>query len=1220
MRTFLAVLFTAFACAPAVFGQSPGQGPNVTEAARQPLAPMTGAWANPLSGKPIRALVVAPRFAAYDMAGLAKHVECELELVLLPGPGQFEPIAPEPKKVSNHDRLMKRLDDDLDAIVLAGIDTTVLPDDVLAAIVAKVRAGCGLYVSSYSGQVAPPLVELIATATKAEDAGFVVEGSGAGTTTEWEAGTDFLGLWVIDSGRIAAFDFTGTRPRTHALLPSLTKPLELVPEDEATYWSLLVRALRWVARREPELQITRIDRVAPSLPSESEIPPDLPQAFVEQSLQTAGLQIGETYRIVLSKKAERDYGVVARLRTPGRSVPVVMNFGRGVRKGDISYSIQFQVAPGTHILDLWILDKDQIVDWFTQSISAPGWPAITSVTFSKRFLAPNDAVDIELELPAQLEVSLPAQVSAPIPGTMYARAIDAFGRVVSESYVGIAPTARTAKLRLDFVDLLANSVKVEVFALMGPEHQPTALELIYGAYAFTHLPVYHAMQSPAFTVALWTDGAVEFGTQHGYRALQRIGFTAAASAPGNVPGFGISNGGLDPLPVIALGQPGAQSQVACIADNQRQSMELGGMRANVDLQWHSGLQRVFVTSGTDLEALATAPEGSSPCAALFGYHLQSLYPDVAALNAAWEQSFESWDAVIAPDIASQASAGAFAPMLDIATFHENAARPLIDGAFTRIRGIVPEARVGLAIRESDDPALSMWPAMTGMGDGTALPFSRGAVTEAEQFHKPGAIRYAVLSGDTATDAAWAKWAMWYALANCHQGIWIDLDATTPNGEETRTLLTTDLEPTSLATDLASDARAIQRGYDALFSDAEPAVALIGVYRNAASDRIGAVANEELYVATQSRDAAIQLCRSLGYSVRIVSGDTTPNFDGLKVLILPGVALLSDDEVAAIAAFHDTGGMLIADRLPGIYTEHGTRRSALALAERFGVTWPHDRGFAEQAVGGLANATATARPMVDTAVHAGEGPAGNTYRADTHTLLFNYNLAGSPWVTAMSKDDPSLVWRDELCEALVALGATPNVMIDRTNSRSKETELFAHTVSGSVLTTLLRAPGDNSDEERLEIALPADHFHYSLSDGIELARKKPLTLKLAPGKQVCVSSLPYRVKGIVLNAPAEVIFGQRLFFDARIDAEGAVTARHPLHVTFSTIEGQELTYYAKTVRTENGELREYIPLARNEREGNYTLTVRDALTGLQASTPVKVLTGESVGRAKKNFNN
>ena len=70
--------------------------------------------------------------------------------------------------------------------------------------------------------------------------------------------------------------------------------------------------------------------------------------------------------------------------------------------------------------------------------------------------------------------------------------------------------------------------------------------------------------------------------------------------------------------------------------------------------------------------------------------------------------------------------------------------------------------------------------------------------------------------------------------------------------------------------------------------------------------------------------------------------------GLKLLILPNLAGLSDEQVSAIRRFVEQGGNLLATGLSSLCNEWGDVREDFALADLFGVRLPTDHPFRDEA--------------------------------------------------------------------------------------------------------------------------------------------------------------------------------------------------------------------------------------------------------------------------------
>ena len=67
---------------------------------------------------------------------------------------------------------------------------------------------------------------------------------------------------------------------------------------------------------------------------------------------------------------------------------------------------------------------------------------------------------------------------------------------------------------------------------------------------------------------------------------------------------------------------------------------------------------------------------------------------------------------------------------------------------------------------------------------------------------------------------------------------------------------------------------------------------------------------------------------------------------LSLLILPNLALMTDDQVASIKRFVDRGGSLIATNESSLYNASGDKRSDYALADLFGAHWTEAAATAE----------------------------------------------------------------------------------------------------------------------------------------------------------------------------------------------------------------------------------------------------------------------------------
>ena len=66
--------------------------------------------------------------------------------------------------------------------------------------------------------------------------------------------------------------------------------------------------------------------------------------------------------------------------------------------------------------------------------------------------------------------------------------------------------------------------------------------------------------------------------------------------------------------------------------------------------------------------------------------------------------------------------------------------------------------------------------------------------------------------------------------------------------------------------------------------------------------------------------------------------TLDKFDGIKALLMPNVAYLSDNDIAVIKEYVNNGGGLVASSATSLYDESGKKRDDFGLSDLFGVTY------------------------------------------------------------------------------------------------------------------------------------------------------------------------------------------------------------------------------------------------------------------------------------------
>jgi hypothetical protein len=148
-----------------------------------------------------------------------------------------------------------------------------------------------------------------------------------------------------------------------------------------------------------------------------------------------------------------------------------------------------------------------------------------------------------------------------------------------------------------------------------------------------------------------------------------------------------------------------------------------------------------------------------------------------------------------------------------------------------------------------------------------------------------------------------------------------------------------------------------------------------------------------------------------------------------------------------------------------------------------------------------------------------------------------------------------------------------------------------------------------DASRQETRLPfkADDIVYNALTGELVRRPHRYRFKVAAGDVALASRLPYKVKELRVEVPDVAYTGQHLPVRIMVQVEEGKPGKHLFIVDLLPWNKPALPWYRNTITAEMGYAELNLPLAMNEGLGRYTLRVRDALTGIEVSSPLKIAT-------------
>lgn len=130
--------------------------------------------------------------------------------------------------------------------------------------------------------------------------------------------------------------------------------------------------------------------------------------------------------------------------------------------------------------------------------------------------------------------------------------------------------------------------------------------------------------------------------------------------------------------------------------------------------------------------------------------------------------------------------------------------------------------------------------------------------------------------------------------------------------------------------------------------------------------------------------------------------------------------------------------------------------------------------------------------------------------------------------------------------------------------------------------------------------------YDVRAGRYLGHVAEARAVVAPGETALYACLPYRVKSLDVSLPADVAAGDSLKVKAAVRGEASVSGDHVFHLELVGPDGKLIDHYARNLLAPRGQLEVSIPLAHNDPAGQWTIRVRDVLSGVasQASAQVR----------------
>jgi len=647
---------------------------------------------------------------------------------------------------------------------------------------------------------------------------------------------------------------------------------------------------------------------------------------------------------------------------------------------------------------------------------------------------------------------------------------------------------------------------------------------------------------------------------------------------------------------------------------------------------------------------------SPTCVADFREWIRRQYTSLEALNAEYGTSFATWDDVVPIDLETCRKTGEIPRWMDHRAHMENVWARHMTEAGERIRRVIPFATTG-TMGSNDRGHSPKQPALGGVN-----------YWEFVRHTNPNLNYYYPVQLDAARDFAgrdaligvglWGGYhQLWRAgIDPLHHRWWIWNGLL--RGANAITVYTglggqSPLSCNTVAPDFSffwwmdttlAEIKRVQQGPGALLLACERPHDGIAVLYSAPSMNLTTFFPD--FPTYWDALAAVPIVfTQAGFQYRLVAEDEIEEDllrkGGFKALFLPHILALSDEAAAKIRAFVQGGGSVIADLRPAIADGHGKLRTVGALDDVFGVR--QDVGASEASAEDI-EVTGGAVPRdlpqvrVDLAVKlaggkalgaAGDAPAVvvNDYGSGKAIFLNialcdtvhprnqdHFTYADDETDTVMSAFFRNVMGIAGLKPAVPLTPHVPGAHVMRFRSGDALVMGLMWDAPGFLPGTVRHEPedyGDLKDQKKsVALELPQAMHVYDVLGGRYVGHMKTVRRQLQPGLVHLLAALPYEVASVSVEPARDTVKqGRKLKFRASVSANGAEAGVHILRIELTDPEGAVADVYTTNARAERGAFDGSIPLALNEKTGEWKITATDVVSGKAASTTFTVKQGK-----------
>ncbi|MGC9066639.1 MAG: hypothetical protein ACP5JO_08485, partial [Candidatus Ratteibacteria bacterium] len=151
--------------------------------------------------------------------------------------------------------------------------------------------------------------------------------------------------------------------------------------------------------------------------------------------------------------------------------------------------------------------------------------------------------------------------------------------------------------------------------------------------------------------------------------------------------------------------------------------------------------------------------------------------------------------------------------------------------------------------------------------------------------------------------------------------------------------------------------------------------------------------------------------------------------------------------------------------------------------------------------------------------------------------------------------------------------------------------------GSHIYLGILSPWREGGEKNCKLILPQKFHIYNIRKGEYLGFNDSFDMKVQPETVDVIGFLPYRILDLKIKSKEKIKRGETLNYEIELLTEPLAPETHIFHVNVVSPEGKEIKYYEENLKGEKGKAKGSINFALNEKQGKYTLRVKEIVSGI-----------------------